>query len=254
VNVLDSFRLDDTVVVVTGAGRGLGAAAAVALAAAGAHVVLSGRSSARLQDVAEKIRATGASAEVAIIDVTSEESVTAGFSAIAERHGGIDVLINNAAVLHAASAIDTELTDFEHVLRTNLTGSFVCARTFARLAPRRSDRVIVNVSSIVAEGVASGQVAYGASKAGVVSLTRTLAFELARHQIRVNALCPGYFATDLPTAVLADPARRERVLRQIPLRRAAEPAEVGPPIVFLASPASGYMTGASLYFDGGYTA
>jgi NAD(P)-dependent dehydrogenase (short-subunit alcohol dehydrogenase family) len=252
VNVLETFRLDDVVALVTGAGRGLGAAAAAALSDAGAHVVLAGRSRAALEAEAAAIRSGGGDADVVEIDVSSEESVIAGFENLKMRLGGVDVLVNNAAVAFSAPALETEVADFERVLRTNLIGSFVCARTFARLPARRPDRAVVNVASVVADGIAAGQVAYGASKAGVASVTRTLAWELARYGIRVNALSPGLFATDMPAQVLADPTQRDRLLRRIPLRRAAQPEEIGPPVVFLASSASSYLTGATLDVDGGY--
>jgi NAD(P)-dependent dehydrogenase (short-subunit alcohol dehydrogenase family) len=207
-----------------------------------------------MQRVADKVAVAGARAEVQVLDVTDEASVVAGFAAVAETHGGVDVLVNNAAIEHEAPAVETAVADFDRVLRTNLTGSFLCARSFAALPARGPGRSIVNVSSLIAETGVRGQVAYGASKAGVLSMTRTLALELARDGIRVNALAPGYFATDMPAAVLSDEGLRDRLVRRIPLRRVGEPEEIGPPVVFLASPASRYMTGATLYFDGGFTA
>jgi NAD(P)-dependent dehydrogenase (short-subunit alcohol dehydrogenase family) len=135
-----------------------------------------------------------------------------------------------------------------------LRGTFLCAQKFASATDSTHPRSVINLSSITATAAVKGQAAYCASKAGVEGLTRALALEFAPLDIRVNALAPGYFLTDMPSLVANDPELAPRVLRKIPLRRFGAVAEIGGPIVFLASSASSYMTGATLHFDGGYTA
>lgn len=253
-NALDAFRLDGRVVIVTGASGGLGAAGARALADAGARVIITGRREAQLREVAEGVEAAGGACVIRVLDVSDAAAVDAGFAELAREVGPFDVLINNAAQAHQADLRDVSVDDWDRILDVNLRGTFSATRAF--VAHRKPDAAasVINVSSLAAFVGVRGQSAYAASKAGVVGFTRALAVELAREGVRVNTLAPGYFSTEMPGEVLADEAAMAALLRKVPQRRIADPSEIGPPLVFLASDASRFMTGAVINFDGGYTA
>lgn len=253
-NALDAFRLDGRVAIVTGASGGLGAAAARALADAGATVIVTGRREGHLKAVVDDIGAAGGTAHPYVLDITDPPAVREAFAELAQTYGPFDVLVNNAAQAHQADVLDVAEVDWDRVLDVNLKGSFSASQAFIRHRNTGRSTSIINIASLAAFVGVRGQAAYAASKAGVVGLTRALAVELARNDVRVNALAPGYFATGMPGEVLADEAATAALLRKIPQRRVAEPDEIGPPILFLASDASRFMTGAVLNFDGGYTA
>jgi NAD(P)-dependent dehydrogenase (short-subunit alcohol dehydrogenase family) len=250
---MDRFRLDGRTALVTGGGRGLGAATARALADAGAEVVVVGRSEDALAGTVEAVRAAGGRAGYRVVDVTLEREVEALFSWADETSSGMDIVVNNAAVAHEAAVTDVSGDSWDQVLHTNTRASFLTARELAR---RESDtpRVVINVSSLAAFSGVKNQVAYSASKGAVESMTRALAVELAQRGIRVNAVAPGYFRTDMPAEVLGDERARHSLLRRIPQRRVPDPSEIGPTMVYLASEASAFLTGAVIHLDGGYTA
>jgi hypothetical protein len=238
--------------IVTGAGSGIGRATALQLAAAGCDVGLTYRANADgAEGVAGEIRALGRAAACVELDLARPEAAAAAIDALADRLGGVDVLVNNAGVNRRATVLEETVAGFDRTLAVNLVGPWACAQAAARhmIVAGRGGR-IVNVTSVLAFVALDGGGAYGAAKAGLELLTKVLALELAPHAIKVNAVAPGHTATpmnygpaDLAAATIERPV--------IPAARAASPDEIAAAIAFLASPAASYATGASLLVDGG---
>jgi 2-deoxy-D-gluconate 3-dehydrogenase len=251
--VEDRCVLAGRVALVTGAGRGLGVAIAVALAEAGAAVACAARSREAGDATTQGIRERGGKAATVALDVTRPEQVTAAVAETELALGPVDVLVNNAGVTLDKPTVEVTDAEWDDLLATNLTSMFRLARAVAPGMIARGRGKIVNVGSMYGVLGVARYAAYCASKAGVDGLTRSLAVEWARHGIQVNCVAPGYMDTDIPRAALADPRTRDRFLGKIPARRVGEPREMGPLVVYLASPASNYMTGQTLYLDGGQT-
>lgn len=241
------------VALVTGAGRGIGEAIARALGAAGAAVACAARTPDQVEATAERIRRAGGAARAFRLDVTRTEEVNATVRAVEEALGPVGVLVNNAGITLERKAVELTDEEWEGVLTVNLTSMFRCARAVAPSMIARRRGKIVNIGSMWGRLGVSRFAAYCASKAGVEGLTRSLAMEWARFGIQVNCLAPGYVGTDFNREMLADPRMSERILSKIPQRRVADPDEIAPLAVYLASPASDYMTGQTLYIDGGQT-
>lgn len=241
------------VALVTGAGRGLGVAIAAALAEAGAAVACAARSCEAGATTARGIRERGGAAAAIALDVTRAEQVGVAVAETERTLGPIDILVNNVGVTLDKATVEVTDAEWDGLLATNLTSMFRLARAVAPGMIARGRGKIVNVGSMYGALGVARYAAYCASKAGVDGLTRSLAVEWARHGIQVNCVAPGYMNTDIPRAAMAEPRTRERFLAKIPVRRIGEPAEIGPLVVYLASPASDYMTGQTLYLDGGQT-
>ncbi len=248
-----SIDLKGTVALVTGASRGLGRAMALALAEAGADVALAARSQADLQRAAEDARRHGVRAEIFRADMREPQAIEAMVAAAEAAFGRIDVLVNNAGIAGAEKRfVDLTAEDWDEVLAVDLRAPALCARAVARGMIERKRGRIVNIASIGGLGPVARLGPYCASKAGLIQLTKVMALELARHNVQVNALCPGYFATPMNETFFASPAGQEIIKRSIPLRRLGDPVELGPTIVYLASEASRFMTGSVLVIDGGH--
>jgi 2-deoxy-D-gluconate 3-dehydrogenase len=249
-----AIDLHGTVALVTGASRGLGRAGVLALAAAGADVALTGRAVDDLARVADEARAYGVRAETYRADVRDAAEIERMVESALAAFGRIDVLVNNAGIAGREKPfLELDAADWDEVVAVDLRAPALCARAVGRsMAARRQGR-IVNVASIGALMPLSRLSAYCAAKAGLVQLTRVMALELARHNIQVNAVCPGYFGTPMNEQFFATPAGQDLIRRAIPMRRLGEPAELAPTIVFLASPAASFMTGSVITVDGGQT-
>ncbi|HQU14288.1 MAG TPA: SDR family oxidoreductase [Thermodesulfobacteriota bacterium] len=259
---MNAFTLKGQPALVTGANSGIGYAVAKALAAAGAPVVVNYVADPpSAERVVDEIRTAGGEAMAIRADVSREDEVQAMFRKMFDAYGTIHILVNNAGLQRDARFVDMTLHDWEFVLSVNLTGQFLCAREAAREFLRRG--VIPEVScaagkilcmSSVHEVIPwAGHVNYAASKGGVMLLMKSLAQELAPHRIRVNSLCPGAIRTPINTAAWSTPEALSGLLTLIPYGRIGEPEDIGRAAVWLASDASDYVNGTSLFIDGGMT-
>ena len=248
---MNLFDLTGKNALVTGASSGLGRHFAQVLTAAGAKVAIAARRTERLEELQTEIESYGGRALPVELDVRDAVSVRAAVDCAETELGPIHLLINNAGVADSKPLLELAEEDWDRVVDTNLKGAWLVAQETARHMVRlEHGGTIVNVASILGLS-GSGQVAsYCAAKAGLINLTRAMAAELARHDIRVNALAPGYVVTDINRDFLKSPAG-ESLLRRIPQRRFAEPADLDGPLLLLASEASRYMTGAVVTVDGG---
>ena len=249
-----TFDLSGRSALVTGASSGLGRHFARTLAAHGAPVALAARRIERLESLASEIRGDGGSAHAVRMDVTDAQSVAAGLQAVQDTLGVPDILVNNSGIARPASTLDVTEDDWAGVVGTNLGGAWRVAQGAARrMVDAGRPGTIINVLSILAFGVAGGLGPYAASKAGLLQLTRTMAMELARHRVRVNAIAPGYVLTEMNREYFASDAGKT-MTKRIPQRRIADPSELDGALLLLASDASSYMTGSTIVVDGGHLA
>jgi len=243
------MKLAQKVAIVTGASQGIGLACAQRLVREGARVMLA---DVREEEGAQAAAALGDAARFVRADVGVKADVDAMLAATLDAFGQVDILVNNAGVTHAAGFLDLAEEDFDRVLRINLKSMFLCSQAVAREMVKRGGGCIVNMSSVNAELTIANQVPYVISKGGVNQLTRVASISLAQHGIRVNAVGPGTILTELAKeAVLASPEARHTILSRTPLGRCGEPEEIASIVAFLASDDASYITGQTLYADGG---
>jgi gluconate 5-dehydrogenase len=245
------FDLSGKVALITGAHRGLGFAIAQGLARAGASVVLNGRRSETVEAAARTLAAQSLHASTAIFDVTDRDAVRAAVSSIEGRQGGIDVLVNNAGIQRRGALADFSQQDWDDIIATNLTAPFVVSQAVLPGMIARKSGKIVHIASLMSELARPSVVPYTAAKGGVRQLTRGMAVELAPHNIQVNAIAPGYFATEMNRALIDNAEFNAWVCKRTPAGRWGQPDELAGIAVFLASSASNYMTGQMLIVDGG---
>ncbi len=250
--LLEPFLLEGRVALVTGASSGFGRHFAPVLAAAGARVVLAARRTDLIETEAQKIRDAGGDAVAVTMDVTDSASVSDALDAAEAALGLVTVVVNNAGITIPKPLLDLSDEDWQGVIATNLDGvAYVTRETSRRMIDAGSGGSIVNIASILAERVQKALTNYAASKAAVVQFTKAAALELAQYDIRVNALCPGYFRTELNDAWF-DTEDGQALLRRIPQRRSGELHELNGPLLLLASDAGSLMTGSAITVDGGH--
>ena len=248
------YPLAGRVAIVTGASRGLGRAIALALAEAGADVALAARSKADLEETARLAAATGRRALVVPTDVARYEDVEALVARTLHELGRLDVLVNNSGVAKVVPLAAATAEDWRFMLDVNLTGVFNgCRAAGPHLIAQKSGKVI-NLASVLGQVGLTGYTLYAATKGGVMALTRSLGVEWARHGVQVNAMAPGWFVTDMNEAAFGQPKLADRLLRDVPMRRTGRLEEIGPLAVYLASAASDFMTGQTIFLDGGHSA
>lgn len=250
---LEIFDLSGKVALVTGGTRGLGEVCATALAGAGADIAVCGRSSADLDRVSKKIEKLGRRSQGFFIDVTDKQRVADTVQAVGDAFGRIDILVNNAGVNHRVPVLAYAEEEWDRVIDTNLKGYFLVAQAAVPLMIDQGYGKVINMSSILGAVGLPNQVAYAASKGGVDQMTKVMAIEWAPQGVRVNAIGPTYFETELVAQIRHDPERFKFINERTPMGRWGHLSELEGIVIFLASPASDFITGQTIYVDGGWT-
>lgn len=246
------FDLSGRTALITGGGTGLGKSFATVLSQAGASVVLCARRVDKLEQTASEINGAGGKAMSVPMDITDEDQIAKGFDA-AEDFGNVSILVNNAGTVAEPSLLELDQADWDRVLDTNLKGAWLVAREAARrMISSGTPGTVINIASALGTAVQKGTGPYSASKAALIHMTRVMALEWARYQIRVNAIAPGYFATDMAEDFLESDLG-QKMIKRIPQRRLGNLEDLSGVILLLASQASAYMTGTTITVDGGHS-
>ncbi len=248
------FDLSGKVAMVTGSTRGLGEVAAKALAKAGADIAICGRNKDDLKRVSKEIKKLGRNAVSVYLDVTSADSVQLGVDGIFQHFDKIDILVNNAGINHRVPVLEYTEDAWDSVIDTNLKGYFLVAKVVVPQMIERGYGKVINMSSILGTIALPNQLAYASAKGGVDQMTKVMAIEWAKQGVRVNAIGPTYFETELVAQIRNDPERFNFINERTPMGRWGYPEELEGILIFLAAPASDFITGQTIYIDGGWTA
>ena len=251
--ILDQFRLDGKVALVTGGSRGLGFGMAVALAEAGADIISIQRTSSS-EALAERVTSMGRQFLPLVFDIGSETAAQEALDAVLSRFGRIDILVNNAGIQRRALAVEFSIEDWDSVINVNLRAVFLFCQVFGSQMLRQGSGKIINIASLLSVQGGITIPAYTASKHAIAGLTKALCNEWAGRGVNVNAIAPGYMDTDLNVALRANPERNRQISERIPAGRWGKPEDMAGAVVFLASPASDYLHGHLLVVDGGWLA
>ncbi|NLP25253.1 MAG: glucose 1-dehydrogenase [Syntrophomonadaceae bacterium] len=249
---MNMFSLDNKVAIVTGAGRGLGAAMAQGLAEVGAAVVVADINLQSATSTVERIKEAGGKALPVSVDVGGAADVKAMVDACVNTFGTVDILVNNAGINRRDPCIEMSEEDWDAVIRVNLKGTFLCTREVGKILVAKKSGKVINIASLLATVAQPNRGPYASSKGAVAQFTKVLALEWAPYNINVNAIAPGYVATELNTRLMEDKQVYDEITARIPMERWADPEEMIGAVVFLASDASSYMTGQLVNIDGGY--
>jgi NAD(P)-dependent dehydrogenase (short-subunit alcohol dehydrogenase family) len=252
-SIMEIFDLTGKVAMVTGSTKGMGENSAMALAKAGADVAVCGRNTTDLKRVSEEIKALGRDSEGFAFDVTSKGSVLEGVDKILQRFGKIDILMNNAGLNHREPVVDYPEEAWDLVINTNLKGYFLVTQAVAPHMLNRGYGKIINISSILGKIALPNQLAYASAKGGVEQMTKVMALEWAKEGVRVNAIGPTYFETEMVKPIRNDPERFNFINTRTPMGRWGYLPEMEGIVIFLAAPASDFITGQTIYIDGGWT-
>lgn len=250
--ILDKFNLKGEAGIVTGASKGLGKGIALGLAQAGADLVIASRTQSLLEEVAQEIRRYGRQVLVVAADVSKKEDIDRLVEKSLDKFGKIDFLFNNAGITRRSPSEDYSEKDWDEVISVDLKGVFLLAQAVGRVMIKQGGGKIINTSSLVAVTGGKTIPAYAASKGGVAQLTKALANDWAKYNINVNAIGPGYFKTDHTKALWTDKVRYRELTERIPMGRWGNPDDLAGTAVFLASEASDYITGQTIWVDGGW--
>jgi NAD(P)-dependent dehydrogenase (short-subunit alcohol dehydrogenase family) len=254
VSGITQFDLSGKIAVVTGAGRGLGRGYAHALAQAGARVVCVDVNAADLEQTIAEVQDAGGQASARTLSVTDVAAFRQFTQDVASEHGHLDILVNNAGTEIPKDAADVTEADFDHIIGVNLRGTYFCAQSAAAVMVKQGSGKIINIGSLGSQIGLAGATVYCCSKGGVLLFTRALAIELAKSGVQVNAIGPGYFRTHMTEPFFQDPVHNAWIAERIPVGRVGTPQDLAGTVVFLASPASDYITGQIVYVDGGWLA
>ncbi len=249
--MLEVFNLTGKLALVTGGGSGLGRIMSLALSDAGAEVIVTGRRTDKLESVVKEIEQKGGNSFSLDLDVQDETSIESCLDKIKCMKRNVDILVNNSGISGSSWAVEQEVSDWDAVINTNLRGTFLMCREVGKTMIERKCGVVINVASVAGIIGIQKLAAYSSSKGGIIQLTKTLSQEWAKFGIRVNALAPGYFLTDINKDYFSTESGKKMIKNHIPLNRLGVADELSGSVIFLASDASRFMTGATLAIDGG---